>query len=173
MDMVIRCEETGDHAAISEIVYAAFLNHPQHAPGSLPTEHKIVDALRESGALTLSLVCEERGEIVGHIAFSPVLVNGEMLGWYGLGPVAVRSDRQRGGIGSALIREGIRLLEEDGAVGFMLVGDPDYYRRFGFIARPELTIDNVPAKYFLCLSTTGGVPSGRVTFSDAFDVSPD
>ena len=167
----IRCEMTGDHAAICSIVYAAFLNHPQHAPGSLQTEHKIVDCLRKAGVLTLSLVCEYQGEIVGHIAFSPVLINGEMSGWYGIGPVAVRPDLQRDGIGSSLIREGIRQMGEKGAAGIVLVGDPDFYVRFCFKSMPELTLDDVPEKYFLCLPITDSVPSGKVTFHEAFGVS--
>jgi len=170
-DMTIRGEAAHDRAAITRVVYAAFLHHPQHAPGALPTEHKIVEALRASGALTLSLVCEERGEIVGHVAFSPVWIEGHLRGWYSLGPVAVRPDRQRAGIGSALIRAGIRQMQEHGAAGFVLVGDPRYYQRFGFAARPELLLENVPAQYFLCLAITGDVPAGRVTFPDAFTVS--
>lgn len=170
-EVPIRHETTEDHEAIREIVYAAFLDHPQHAPGDLPTEHKIVDSLRESGTLTLSLVYEDNGEIVGHIAFSPVLINGEALGWYGVGPVAVRPDRQRQGIGSALVREGIRLMEKKGTAGFCLVGEPDYYGRFGFLPRPELTLDGVPEEYFLCLPIATDVPSGKVTFHDAFGVS--
>jgi putative acetyltransferase len=170
-EVSIRHETVGEHEAISGVVYAAFLNHPQHAPGSLPTEHKIVDSLRESGALTLSLVYEDRGEIIGHIAFSPVLTNGEMQGWYGLGPVAVLPDRQREGIGSALIREGMRLIEEKGAAGVVLVGDPAYYGRFGFVSRPELVMDGVPTEYVLSLPIANGIPSGKVAFHDAFSVS--
>lgn len=166
----IRPERPADHAAISRIVYAAFLNHPQHAPGAPPTEHKIIDSLRKAGALTLSLVYEEDREITGHIAFSPVLMDGQTSKWYGLGPVAVSPDRQRKGIGSALIREGIRQLTESGAAGVVLVGDPNYYIRFGFVPRPELTLDGVPAQYFLCLPIAGSVPTGKAAFHEAFEV---
>ena len=67
----IRVEQPEDREAISRITYAAFLNHPQHQPGAPPTEHKIVDALRSADALTLSLVYEENGEIIGHIGARP------------------------------------------------------------------------------------------------------
>ena len=167
----LRHEEPKDCEAIRNIVYAAFLNHPQHLPGSLPTEHKIVDCLRESGALALSIVYVDNGEIVGHVAFSPVLINGEMLGWYGIGPIAVRPDRQGQGIGSSLMNEGIRQIKEIGASGIVLVGDPNYYCRFGFKSVPELTLDGVPAKYFMGLSISGAIPPGAVTFHDAFNVS--
>ncbi len=60
-------------------------------------EAEIIDALRAGKALTLSLVAEEKGEILGHVAFSQVLTAGENKGWYGLGPISVRPDiRARG-----------------------------------------------------------------------------
>ncbi|HEY3297616.1 MAG TPA: N-acetyltransferase [Armatimonadota bacterium] len=168
--IVVRSEETRDGVAIREITYAAFLNHPHHPAGAFPTEHKIVDGLRDAGALTLSLVAEDSGEIVGHVAFSPVLVNGEDMGWYGLGPVSVRPDRQRQGIGTALIKAGLRQLEESGAAGVVLVGDPNYYERFGFRSRPELQLEGVPSEYVLSLPIAGDVPSGSVTFHEAFGI---
>jgi putative acetyltransferase len=171
IEPTVRSEEPGDYAAISEIVYAAFLNHPLHPPGALPTEHKVVEALREAGALSLSLVCEEQGEIVGHLAFSPLPVDDENRDWYMLGPVAVRPDRQRAGLGSALIREGLRQMQAQGAAGIALAGDPNYYCRFDFVSRPELILEGVPAEYFLSLPLSGEVPSGRVTMHEAFFVS--
>jgi putative acetyltransferase len=164
----IRSEETRDLAAIRDVEYAAFENHPQHEPGALPTEHKIVDALREAGALTLSLVLEDEGQIVGHIAFSPVLVDGEDRAWYSLGPVAIVPDRQRQGLGSELVREGVRRMQEQGAAGLVLVGDPHYYTRFGFAPRPELTLEHVPPEVFLALPLAGEVPTGAATFHEAF-----
>lgn len=166
--MLIRPERPSDVAEISSLTYGAFLNHPQHAPGALPTEHKIVDALREAGALTLSLVAKDEGVLVGHVAFSPVKVNGEDRGWFGLGPVSVLPARQRQGVGSALIRKGLELLREQGAKGCMLVGDPAYYSRFGFRPSPELTLDGVPPEVFLCLPLEGDVPTGVAVFHEAF-----
>src|ERR1700761_8569377 len=97
--MQIRAEHPGDHAAIRSLTTAAF----QDAPHTNHVEAAIIDALRTSGALTISLVAIDKAAVIGHIAFSPVTINGEHLHWYGLGPVSVRPDRQRQGIGHSLI----------------------------------------------------------------------
>ncbi|MFC7539140.1 GNAT family N-acetyltransferase [Siccirubricoccus deserti] len=97
--MKIRPEEFSDIQAIRAVVAEAFTD----APHSSGTETVIVDALRRDGALTISLVAEDEGEVIGHVAFSPVTIDGVATGRFGLGPVAVRSDRQRSGIGQALI----------------------------------------------------------------------
>jgi len=101
-------------------------------PFSDDTEARVIDALRVAGALARSLVATQGGEVVGHVAFSPVTINGEAGDWYGLGPVSVWPDRQRRGIGQALIREGRRRLQGMGAGGCVLLGDPAYHARFGF-----------------------------------------
>ena len=100
--MHIRQERRGDEVAIHDLTAVAFADHP-HGDGSEPI---IVKRLRDAGALQLSLVAEEAGEILGHVAFSPVTISGEDLGWLGLGPVSVLPARQGQGIGSALIRAG-------------------------------------------------------------------
>src|ERR1700759_2724926 len=104
--MHIRLERPQDAAAIRAVTKAAF----DAAAYSSQTEVKIVDALREGGALVLSLLALQEDEIIGHAAFSPVRIDGEPGGWYGLGPVSVRPDRQRQGIGSAIIRDGLHRL---------------------------------------------------------------
>src|SRR5690606_18603384 len=114
--------------AIHTLVAAAFDGHP-HSDGSEPA---IVDRLRADGDLTISLVAEDGGEIVGHIAFSPVTISDGNEGWFGLGPVAVAPQRQREGIGAALIEHGLALLRERGSAGCVVLGDPAYYGRFGF-----------------------------------------
>lgn len=83
--MLIREETEKDIPAIHALLDGAFAT----APHSQQTEHLIVDALRKSGQLTLSLVAEQDDEIVGCIAFSPVKINGKACDWFGLGPVAV------------------------------------------------------------------------------------
>lgn len=166
--MQIRHECDTDHDAISKLLYEAFFNHPQHEPGAPPTEHEIVNHLRAHGALALSIVGEDRGVIVGHIAFSEVRIDGQNVGWYGLGPVAAHPTRQRQGIGSALINQGISELRERGARGIVLVGDPEYYTRFGFVADPELLLPGVPPQYFLALPLAAPKPCGIVTFHSAF-----
>lgn len=162
--MIIRRERPEDAAAIGALTAAAFEGHP-YSDGSEP---KIIERLRRLGQLSLSLVAEENGEIVGHVAFSPVSLSGGGEGWYGLGPVAVLPSRQRSGIGSALINEGLTILKGEGAEGFALVGDPNYYRRFGFAALPQLQTTGVPPEFFLVLPLHGEVPSGIVAFHPAF-----
>ncbi len=162
--MRIRPEAPGDEAAIGALTAAAFAGHP-HSDGSEP---QIIERLRHLGKLTLSLVAEDCGKIVGHVAFSPVTVSGGEGGWYGVGPISVEPDRQKSGIGSALMREGLARLEAQGASGVALVGDPAYYNRFGCTARPQLTTTGVPPEYFLVLPLHGAVPSGMVAFHPAF-----
>jgi putative acetyltransferase len=162
--MKIRAERAGDEPAISRLVTAAFAV-AEHSDG---TEASIVDRLRKAGALTKSLVAEEDGCIVGHIAFSPVTIDGRVVGWFGLGPVAVQPQRQGDGIGSALIRDGLEQLKQSGAAGCVLVGAPTYYGRFGFAADDSLIYPGLPAEYFQALSFTGEMPRGTVAYHPAF-----
>ena len=162
--MEIRDERPGDAADIGALITQAFLT-AAHASG---TEAQIVAGLRAAGALTLSLVAIEGGVIVGHIAFSEVLIDGEACGWFALGPVAVSPDRQGGGIGGALVRAGLARLEARGAAGCVLVGDPGYYGRFGFAADPALQVDGVPGEYVLALPLTGPRVPGVITHHRAF-----
>ena len=142
--MEIRPERPGDEAAIAELIEAAFAL-AEHRDG---TEAQIVERLRKNGALTLSLVAVDEGRIVGHVAFSPVTIDGADLQWFGLGPVAVQPDQQGKGLGSSLIREGLDRLQEIGAAGCVLVGEPDYYCRFGFHADERLLYPGLPPAYF-------------------------
>jgi putative acetyltransferase len=162
--MEIRPEQPGEEEAISSIVTSAFAT-AEHSDG---TEAAIVERLRKAEALTLSLVAEVGGEPVGHVAFSPVMIDGRHLGWFGLGPVAVRPDQQGLGIGSALIREGLERLAHLGAAGCVLVGEPAYYGRFGFAADAELKYPVVPAEFFLALGFTDEKPKGVVAYHPAF-----
>ena len=109
--MILRNEKATDITAITEVTIAAFKNHPI----SNHTEQFIIHALRAADALTIFLVAEIEGQIVGHIAFSPVTVSDGATGWYGLRPVSVSPHHQRQGIGKALINEGLSLLKEIGS----------------------------------------------------------
>lgn len=169
--MQIRPEEPDDFTAIAKVIYAAFLNHPHHAPGALPTEHKIVDALRANGVMTLGLVAEVDNKIVGHIAFSPVEINAAPSAWYGLGPVSVAPEQQGRGIGAALVRSGIEAMRARGAAGIVLLGEPAYYQRFGFAAHPGLTLPDVPPAYFMGLPLAGPWAEGVVSYHPSFYVS--
>jgi predicted N-acetyltransferase YhbS len=165
--MIIRQENEGDADPIHEVTAAAF----QGRPYSSGTEAQIVDALRAAGVLTISLVAEDHDEIVGHVAFSPVTINGRLGRWYGLGPVSVSPRWQRRGIGTALITAGLAQLRALGAAGCVLLGDPAYYGRFGFVSDPALRYRDVDPTYFQRLSFTGDVPVGAVEFHPAFDVA--
>lgn len=163
-DMIIREEQPTDVDAISAVTRAAFEGHP-HSRG---TEPFIVTALRAAGALTVSLVAVVDGEVVGHVAASPVTIAGGPDGWSGLGPLSVAPARQRTGIGQRLVREALSRLGAAGAAGCVLVGDPAYYVRFGFRAVPSLACAGVPAENVLALPFRGPAPRGEVLFHPAF-----
>lgn len=150
--------------AITEVTEAAF----QTMEISDHTEQFIVTALRKAGALTVSLVAELDGKVVGHIAFSPVTMSDGTADWYGMGPVSVLPQVQRQGIGKALVQEGLARLKGLKARGCCLVGHPEYYRKFGFQNTPELGLEGVPPEVFFALSFDGYVPRGTVSFHDAF-----
>lgn len=162
--MEIRPERPGDESAIAALVTAAFAG-TEHSDG---TEGQIVERLRADDALSLSLVAVDGDELVGHIAFSTVAIDGVDKDWFGLGPVAVRPDRQGGGIGSQLIRKGLDLIRRHGAAGCVLVGEPAYYGRFGFRADARLAYPGIPAEYFQALSFGGDTPRGTVAYQPAF-----
>ena len=128
----------------------------------------IVKALRASKALTVSLVAEADGRVIGHIAFSPVTISDGTLDWYGLGPVSVLPEYQRRGIGKALVLEGLSRLKKLNARGCCLVGHPAYYKKFGFENMPGLVYEGVPQEVFLALAFDGNTPQGTVDFHEAF-----
>jgi putative acetyltransferase len=165
--MKIRAEADGDVATIRALTSAAFAT-ARHSSG---TEAAIIEALRDAGALTLSLVAERLGVIIGHVAFSRVTISGDAGGWFGLGPVSVQPALQRQGVGDALIRDGLARLQGQGAQGCVVLGDPAYYRRFGFESDPGLRYGDVPPAYFQRLRFSGATPHGEVAYHAGFDVS--
>jgi putative acetyltransferase len=162
--MFIRDEAPADIAAIRTVVIEAFENMPR----STLTEAAIIDRLRSADALAVSLVALDSAGLVGHVAFSPVLISRRQVDWYGLGPLAVRPDRQRRGIGDALVRSGLKRLQSLGAGGCVLVGEPEYYERFGFRASAQLRFAGVPPQYFLVLPFGEQVAEGDVQYHAAF-----
>lgn len=165
---MIRPESPGDVETIHALTAAAFLD----APHSSHTEHLVVDALRAAERLTLSLVDERDGELVGHVAVSPVDVSDGTRNWFGLGPISVLPAWQGKGVGSGLMHAAIRRLRELDAGGCVLLGDPAFYGRFGFQAEPGLLLPGVPPEYFQALALHGAVPHGAVAYHEAFDVRP-
>ena len=123
----VRPERPGDEPAIHVLIAASF---PTDA------EAKLVDRLRRAGRLTVSLVAESEGSIVGHVAFSPVTTSSGVVG-SGLAPLAVAEDQRRRGIGGSLVQEGLKACRA-AAIGWVVVlGEPKYYGRFGFRPAPD------------------------------------
>jgi len=165
MNIEIRNETAADVPVIEAVTAAAFLN----APHADHTEQFIVNALRNAGKLTISLVGEAAGTLVGHVAVSPVSISDGASGWFGLGPVSVVPEHQGRGVGGSLVREALRLLREQGAAGCVVVGEPRYYSRFGFQADPRLTFPEVPAEYLQAIPFGSSRPQGVVSYHEAFN----
>lgn len=162
--MIIRDETPADVEAIGALTAEAFATMP-YSDGSEPA---IIVRLRAVGALTFSLVAEEDGVIIGHVAFSPVTISREDGAWFGLGPISVAPARQRAGVGSALVRAGLERLRQIGAKGCVLAGDPGYYGRFGFACDPTFTSPGIPHEYFMRLALSPVYAGGTVTYHPAF-----
>lgn len=160
----IRPEQPDDVAAITRVHKLAF----QAVPHSGRTEHLIVLALRDAGALSVSLVAERLGWVGGHVAFSPVWFSDGSAGWQGLGPVAVVPELQHQGMGSALIRRGLASLRATGASGCAVLGDPEYYGRFGFKRQPGCVFEGMPTAYFQLLAFGAHCAKGSVMYHEAF-----
>ncbi|MFQ6574648.1 GNAT family N-acetyltransferase [Pseudomonas sp. UM16] len=167
MNLTIRNEQAADIDAISALTAAAF----EHAEHSSHTEQFIVNALRRSGQLSVSLVAVHNNEIIGHVAISPVTVSSGATGWFGLGPISVRPDRQGQGVGSALMEAALAELRRLGGVGCVVLGEPGYYGRFGFKAEPGLELPGVPQEYFQAVSFGDEMPSGTVKYHAAFEAT--
>ncbi len=165
MNISIRNEKESDIEAIAEITKAAF----ESLAVSDHTEQFIINALRAAKALTISLVAEVEGKVVGHVAFSPVTISDGSPDWHGLGPISVLPELQKQGTGKLLMHEGLSLLKALGAKGCVPVGDPGYYERFGFASLPDLTVADVPQQYVLTLPFEGNRARGTVAFHEGFN----
>lgn len=162
--MILRKETIADIDTITKVTIAAFKN----LAVSNQTEQYIINALRNADALTLSLVAEIDGRIVGHIAFSPVIISDGTKDWYGIGPISVLPEYQKQGIGKSLVNEGLSLLKELCGQGCALVGDPNYYKQFGFRNYPKLVHEGIPQEVFLALPFNEKVPKGIIEFHNSF-----
>lgn len=155
--MHIRSETPAYRAAIAALITTAF----RTAKVASGTEAEVVERLRASGALTLSLVAEEEGALIGHIAASPCSVGGQG-GWACLGPLAVALGQRRQGIGAALLRAALDALGSEGWKGAVLVGDPGYYTRFGFLPECGVTLAGVPSAYVMAKPLTAPLGVGAL-----------
>jgi putative acetyltransferase len=166
MHIEIRSETPADVAAIEAVTIAAFLN----APHTGHNEQFIVRALRKAGVLAVSLVAIAEGNVIGHVAVSPVSISDGTTGWYGLGPISVLPEHQGRDVGSRLMREALRNLAKKEAAGCVLLGEPAFYGRFGFQADPALVLADVPAEYFQALKLRPSTARGTVVYHRAFSV---
>ncbi|MTJ83047.1 MAG: N-acetyltransferase [Telmatospirillum sp.] len=157
-------EREEDVAALRPLITRAF----ETMPHSRHTESRVVDALRGARALTLSLIAFHGNTPVGHIAFSPISIGGEESTWFGVGPLSVLPEWQGRGIGSLLMRTGLDRIARLGGRGCILVGDPGYYRRFGYRSVSCLALEGVSPEVVLALPLVGAAPAGAVTFHPAF-----
>lgn len=161
-NLLVRAETPGDQLAIHHIVTRAF---------GQDSEARLVDRLRENGKFVLSLVAVADGELVGHILHTDMIGTDQRLA--GLAPLSVLPAVQRQGIGAALINESLGYLCEQGYDGVVVLGHPDYYRRFGFQAAFGFGIHtqfDVPAEYLMALDLTGtGLKPGQARYQPEFE----
>jgi len=162
--MLIRAEGLADEAAIEDLTTRAFTGMPY----SEGTEAAIIRLLRQSGDLALSLVAEEHGIVIGHVAFSPIRA-GTHKNWFGLGPIAVEPARQGSGIGKALIKSGLEILKGRGAAGVALIGNPEVYYSSGFVSDGQLTYKGLETRYVQRIVFCGPDPEGELHFAPAFE----
>ncbi|BAQ63504.1 GNAT family N-acetyltransferase [Geminocystis sp. NIES-3709] len=163
----IREETSNDINLITEITKSAFKNHPY----SNHTEHLIVKELRKHNCLSISLVAEKEELLIGHIAFSPVEISDGTKNWYGLAPVSVKPEFQNQGVGKKLIREGLKILEQKNADGCVVLGEPEYYQKFGFKNNSNIQLMEVSQEFFLSLNFGTSTPKGQVKYHPAFSVT--
>ena len=164
--MRIRPEAAADYDAVRAVNAAAFDSR---------VEADLVEALRRKGIELISLVADEDAEVIGHILFSPVSLAGHPgLRLMGLGPMAVAPRRQRQGIGTALIREGLEACRRSGCDAVVVLGHANYYPRFGFVpaARYALRCEyDVPEDVFLVTELKREAlrgASGLIRYDEAF-----
>jgi putative acetyltransferase len=172
---IIRVERPEDVVGIHRVDELAFAR---------PEEADVVDRLRQASIPFLSLVAEDGGAIVGHVLFTPVIVDdgerhaGQHVPGMGLAPLAVTPERQRQGIGTLLVQRGLELLRTDGCSFVIVLGRPEYYPRFGFehALLHGLTCQwkDVPDEAFMVLvfdpDALRGV-SGVARYRDEFDAA--
>lgn len=123
LSFFVRPEQPSDHPAIRSLLEAAF---------GRSAEANLVDALRASGMLLVSLVATSGSTVIGHIAFSPVTLDNQTVPILGLAPLSVHPSHQRQGAGSLLAFAGLNACRDLGASATVVLGDPSYYSRFGF-----------------------------------------
>ncbi len=162
----IRPEHARDVEAIRRVNVEAFGG---------TTEADLVDRLRDRAKLLLSMVAESGGEVIGHVAFSPVVFeSGACCRGVGLGPMAVLPSAQKRGVGSSLVEEGLKRCRQLQYEFAVVLGHPTYYPRFGFTPASRFAIRcnwQVPDEVFMALELRPGglaAASGLVLYEPEF-----
>lgn len=154
--VTIRQEESGDTAAIRRVVQEAF-------GGS--AEADLIDALRTNGKFRLSLVAIREGQVAGHLLFTEVTIENSSpsLNALGLAPLAVKTEFQRQGVGSALMRHGLAQCRDMGYGAVIVLGHSQYYPKFGFLPANRYGLRceyEVPDDVFMALELRAGALLG-------------
>ena len=165
--VVVRSEEPSDIEPIHQLTRRAFHGKP-YSEGD---EQDLIDALRGVGALTLSLVAEDSGAIIGHVAISPAFAADGTDGWYALGQISVEPAHQRQGIGGRLIKDSMEQLIALTARGCIVLGDTNSYPRHGFVPRPDLAPEDQPAQHYMVRALNGVPENTVVSFHPIFQVT--
>jgi putative acetyltransferase len=169
--ITIRSEKPEDRPFANSVIEKAFKRD---------AEARLAEKLRLKSVDHLSLVAEENGTIVGHIMFAPVLIkNGHEVQGMGLAPMSVLPSMQRRGIGTLLVKEGLKILKQKGCPFVIVLGHPGYYPRFGFQPASRFNIksqwEDLPEEAFRInildekvMRNISGTASFREEFSESF-----
>jgi len=153
--MIIRNEEPGDIKGIRRVNVEAF---------ETKDEADLVDAIREEGAFVKSMVAVSDNEIIGHILFTPVTLNGFNIKILGLGPLSVLPSHQRDGVGTLLVKAGLKECKSIGAEAVVVLGYNEFYTQFGFTPSTEYGIKSeydVPSEVFMVRELNKGAMAGK------------
>jgi putative acetyltransferase len=166
--MIVRPETAGDIAAIGDVIRRAFESRNEACE-----EADLVNRLRRDGDMVLSLVAEQDGQLVGHVGFSRLWIvqDARRIPGISLAPLAVAPDRQRKGLGRALVEAGHALLRDSGEAIAFVLGDPAYYGRFGYSLALAATFDcRYVGPHFQALRLSSSAPdAGSVEYAPAFN----
>ncbi|MGB1360658.1 MAG: GNAT family N-acetyltransferase [Alphaproteobacteria bacterium] len=158
-----------DLTEVKDVLYKAFLNHPHGDPQRGPTEHLIVESLVNNNNDICSTLAIDNDNIIGFITYSKVSFDNDNGAWVGMGPVAVLPEYQNKGIGKKLIEYTLQIINEN-YDGCVVMGDPEYYTRFGFNVVNGLFFEGVPQEYFMAKAFKDIIPQGKVIYNQAFFV---
>ncbi|UOY03029.1 GNAT family N-acetyltransferase [Blastococcus sp. PRF04-17] len=174
--MIVRREQPRDHGAVRSLHLAAFAVDPVtgvgRTAGDIP-EARLVDELREDAGFLpyLSLVAEDGGDVVGHVIATRGWLEPFGTPVLGLGPLGIRPDRQRRGLGTVLVHALLAVAEAADERLVALLGSPAYYRRFGFVRSTELGVsppEQVWGDHFQARRLHEGPVQGTFRYAEPF-----